>query len=168
VKRSTVPIDSIKPHPRNYRGHPDAQVQAIRHSLDQFGQYRPVVVSSDGVILAGHGVWLARKAQGEKTIDEVRMDFPADDQRAEKLMVADNELARGAEDDQAQLAALLADIQRTDGLDGTGWDDGALDALIGNMAAEDFKAQGKEYDEDIDVSGIPMATCPECGHEFPV
>jgi 23S rRNA maturation-related 3'-5' exoribonuclease YhaM len=64
VKRSTVPIDSIKPHPRNYRGHPSTQVDAIRHSLDQFGQYRDVVVSSDGCIIAGHGVWLWQKAEG--------------------------------------------------------------------------------------------------------
>ena len=132
-----VPIDSISAHPKNYRGHPDAQVDAIRHSLDQFGQYRPVVVSSDGVILAGHGVWLAQKATGATDIDTVRMDFPADDPRAEKLMVADNELARMAQDDDRALAALLADIQRTDGLDGTGWDDGALDALIGELAKQD-------------------------------
>jgi hypothetical protein len=25
-----------------------------------------------------------------------------------------------------------------------------------------------EYDENIDVSGIKTATCPECGHEFPI
>jgi len=144
VKRSTVPIDSIKPHPRNYRRHPSAQVDAIRQSLDAFGQYRDVVVSSDGVILAGHGVWLARKAQGAKTIGEVRMDFPHTDPRAEKLMVADNELTKGADDDEAQLAALLADIQRTEGLDGTGWDDRALDALIGEMAAENYFTRDPE------------------------
>jgi len=132
-----VPIDSIAAHPKNYRGHPDAQVDAIRHSLDQFGQYRPVVVSSDGVILAGHGVWLAQKATGATDIDTVRMDFPHTDPRAEKLMVADNELSRMAQDDDRALATLLADIQRTDGLDGTGWDDGALDALIGELAAEE-------------------------------
>jgi hypothetical protein len=143
-------------------------VDAIRQSLDAFGQYRDVVVSSDGVILAGHGIWLAQKSAGATDIDTVRMDFPADDPRAEKLMVADNELSRMAQDDDRALAALLADVQSTEGLDGTGWDDGALDALIGKMAAEDAKAQGKEFDENIDTSGIPMATCPECGHEFPV
>ncbi len=186
MKRSTVPIDSIKPHPRNYRRHPSAQVDAIRQSLDAFGQYRDVVVSSDGVILAGHGVWLARKAQGAKTIGEVRMDFPHTDPRAEKLMVADNELTKGADDDEAQLAALLADIQRTEGLDGTGWDDGALDALIGEMAKQQPYSPNlqpeladKQYtDGDIDKEQQRLAgqyqkekdldeiTCPHCGGEF--
>ena len=186
MKRFTVPIDSIRPHPKNYRGHPDAQVDAIRHSLDQFGQYRPVVVSSDGVILAGHGVWLAQKATGATDIDTVRMDFPHTDPRAEKLMVADNELSRMASDDETQLAALLADIQRTDGLDGTGWDDGALDALIGEMAKQQPYSPNlqpeladKQYtDGDIDKEQQRLAgqyqkekdldeiTCPHCGGEF--
>ena len=60
----TVSIDSLTAHPRNYRGHPDAQVAEIGKSLDAFGQYKPVVVSSDGVILAGHGVWMAAQAAG--------------------------------------------------------------------------------------------------------
>ena len=137
----TVAIDSLTPHPRNYRGHPDAQVAEIGKSLDAYGQYKPVVVSSDGVILAGHGVWTARKAQGATDIATVRMGFTADDPRAEKLMVADNELSRMAVDDDRALAALLADIQRTDGLEGTGWDDGGLDALIGEMAASDYVKQ---------------------------
>jgi DNA modification methylase len=132
----TVAIDSLTAHPRNYRGHPDAQVAEIGKSLEKFGQYKPVVVSSDGVILAGHGVWTAQKAQGAKDVAVVRMDFPSTDPRAEKLMVADNELSRMAVDDDRALAALLADVQRTEGLSGTGWDDGGLDALIGEIAKQ--------------------------------
>jgi hypothetical protein len=99
-------------------------------------------VSSDGVILAGHGVWTAQKAQGARDVAVVRMDFQHTDPRAEKLMVADNELSRMAVDDDRALAALLADVQRTEGLSGTGWDDGGLDALISGLAAEvtDFPA----------------------------
>ena len=159
MRIETVAIDSLAGNPKNYRGHPDAQVDAIRHSLDQFGQYRPVVVSSDGVILAGHGVWLAQKATGATDIDTVRMDFPASDPRAEKLMVADNELSRMAQDDDRALAALLADIQRTDGLNGTGWDDGGLDALIGKMAAE-------EFGESLGGYGLEPDKLPNTGFHF--
>jgi ParB-like chromosome segregation protein Spo0J len=28
--------------------------------------------------------------------------------------------------------------------------------------------QFKEYDENIDLSNVKRATCPECGHEFPI
>lgn len=135
----TVALDSLQPHPRNYRAHPEEQVEAIAASLKQFGQYRPIVVSSDGYILAGEGVWRGRQKAGCADIDAVRMPFAHDDPRAEKLLVADNELSRLAEDDDKVLAALLADIERTEtGLAGTGWNDSELDALIGRMAAEDF------------------------------
>lgn len=171
-----VPIDSISPHPRNYRGHPPEQIEQIRASVRQFGQYREVVTSSDSVILCGQGVWEALKAEGHETVETHQMDFAHDDPRAEKLLIADNELSKLAIDDEKALAALLADIQRQEGgLSGTGWDYGALDKLIGTLAAEDFAAgqlpeaaNGKEFDEDLDLSNIKRVTCPECGHEFPL
>jgi hypothetical protein len=168
-----VPIDSISPHPRNYRGHPAEQIEQIRASVLQFGQYREVVTSSDSVILCGHGVWEALKAEGHETVETHPMDFTHDDPRAEKLLIADNELSKLAIDDEKALAALLADIQRQEGgLQGTGYDDRRLDAMIAEMAAEDFAdehlPEGKEFDEDLDLSNIKRATCPECGHEFPL
>ena len=79
----TVAIDSLRPHPHNYRRHPEEQVEAIAASLKQFGQYRPIVVSSDGYILAGEGVWRGRQKAGCADIDAVRMPFAHDDPRAE-------------------------------------------------------------------------------------
>ncbi len=156
----TVPIDSIRPHPRNYRGHPAEQIEHIRASLRQYGQYRPIVVSRDGYILAGEGVWTACTAEGYETIETHPMDLAHDDPRAEKLLVLDNEVSRAAVDDDNALASLLAEIQRTDaeGLQGTGWDDAALDRLIGELAAEDFaggcdigRELGETEDEYVDV-----------------
>ncbi len=133
-----VPIDSISPHPKNYRGHPPEQIEQIRASVRQFGQYREVVVSSDSVILCGHGVWEACKAEGHETVETHPMDFPHDDPRAAKLLVADNELSRLAVDDQRKQAELLASILQNDTLMGTAWTPEGLDTLIGTLAAEDF------------------------------
>ena len=163
-----VQIGDLAPNEKNYRHHPQEQLEHLQASLQEFGWARNVVISSDNVILAGHGIVEAARRRGETEVPVHRLNLPSTDPKAEKFMVLENEVSRLASDDETQLAALLADVQRTEGLQGTGWDDGALDALIGKMAAEDAKAQGKEYDEDIDTSGIPMATCPECGHEFPV
>jgi len=182
----TVALDSLQPHPRNYRAHPEEQVEAIAASLQQFGQYRPIVVSSDGYILAGEGVWRGRQKAGCADIDAVRMPFAHDDPRAEKLLVADNELSRLAEDDDKVLAALLADIERTEtGLAGTGWNDSELDALIGRMAASpyspnvspsidvreytdrDIEAEKKRLDDQFKrEKELDPVTCPHCGGEF--
>ena len=164
-----VPIDSISPHPRNYRVHPSEQIEQIRASVRQFGQYREVVTSSDSVILCGHGVWEACKAEGHETVETHPMDFPHDDPRAEKLLVADNELSKLAVDDEKALSSLLADIQRQEGgLRGTGYDDGELDAMIAGLAAEDFAArQLPEEFKEVDPTDDEFAhKCPRCGFEW--
>ena len=145
----TVPIDSIRPHPRNYRKHPDEQLEHIRASLRQYGQYRPVVTSSDSYILCGEGVWTGCKAEGWETVEVNPMPFPHDDSRAEKLLVLDNEVSRLAEDDDKTLASLLASIQQQDetGLQGTGWDDGELEAILGNLGEHEFG--GTSSDEPV-------------------
>jgi hypothetical protein len=131
-----VPVGELTPNPVNYRSHPQAQIATLEYSLRSLGQYKPIVCSRDGVVLAGHGVLQAAKAAGEAEVAVVYMPFAADDPRAAKLLVADNESQRGSEDDGQALAALLADIQTTVGLDGTGHDAASLDALIASMAAE--------------------------------
>lgn len=161
----TVPIDSIRPHPRNYRKHPDEQLEHIRASLRQYGQYRPVVTSSDSYILCGEGVWTGCKAEGWETVEVNPMPFPHDDPRAEKLLVLDNEVSRLAEDDDKTLAALLASIQQTDeqGLSGTGYDDAGLDKLIGELAAEDFAAKQGPPVEDPGPSEPPAEPVSKLG-----
>jgi DNA modification methylase len=140
-----VALADLVSHPRNYRAHPPGQVDALRASLRANGVYRNVVASSDRVLLAGHGVVEAAKAEGLTEVPVVLLPFAHTDPRAERVLVADNELQRGAEDDETALAGLLADLQRTTGLEGTGWDDGALDTLIAGLQAEEF---GKTQLED--------------------
>jgi len=137
VEIVSVPITSLSPHPRNYRAHPDQQLEHLQASLQEFGWARNVVISSDNVILAGHGIVEAARRRGETEVPVHRLNLPSTDPKAEKFMVLENEVSRLAEDDETQLAALLADVQSTEGLDGTGWDDGALDALIGELAKQD-------------------------------
>jgi len=128
-----VPIDSLTPHARNFRHHPPAQLEHLQQSLREYGWARNVVVSRDNVILAGHGIVEAARKEGHTTVPVYRLDLKGDDPKAEKFLVLENTVSRLAEDDDTQLAALLADVQRTEGLAGTGYDDAALDALIGQL-----------------------------------
>jgi len=41
-----IPIEAIKPHPENYRQHPDPQLAQLGASHQEFGQFRSVVVWS--------------------------------------------------------------------------------------------------------------------------
>ena len=47
--------DQLKPNPRNARTHSKKQIRQIAESIRLFGFTNPVLVDSEGMILAGHG-----------------------------------------------------------------------------------------------------------------
>lgn len=141
-------------NPANYRHHPPEQISEIKRSLQDLGQYRNVVCRPDGTLLAGHGVVQAAIDLGWEQI-AVHV-FAGSEAKARRLMVADNELARGAEDDERALHALLNEIDRDFGdLAGTGWSDAEHEARLAELAAEDFGlAKGAQEDpgDDYDIT----------------
>lgn len=126
----TVEIDSIKPHPKNVR---QGDVGAISESLKVHGQYRAVVVQrSTSRILAGNHTWKAAKSLGWKTIAAHFID--CDDDRAMRILLADNRANDLAMYDDAGLAELLKQLAETDdGLTGTLYDDDALNDLVADI-----------------------------------
>ncbi|NMC35314.1 MAG: ParB N-terminal domain-containing protein [Veillonellaceae bacterium] len=156
-----VPISSLTPHARNFRHHPSAQLEHLQQSLREYGWARNVVVSRDNVILAGHGIVEAARKEGHTTVPVYRLNLKGDDPKAEKFLVLENTVSRLAEDDDTQLAALLADVQRTEGLEGTGYTDGDLDALIAEMAAEGADVTPK----DAGVSAQAWMVVVDCADE---
>lgn len=131
-KTELVEIADLKPHERNYRGHPADQLTHITQSIREHGFYRNVVVANDGTILAGHGVVDAATAEGITTIPVVRLDIGPNDPKALKVLTGDNELTRLAEIDDRLLSELLREIKDTDldGLLGTGYDEQMLANLV--------------------------------------
>lgn len=68
------PVSALEPDDRNPRSHPDAQVEAIAASMDEFGQDQPIVALPDGRIVKGEGRWLAAKMLGWDTVAVVEVD----------------------------------------------------------------------------------------------
>lgn len=127
-----VPVADLRPHPRNYRDHPEDQVEHLAASLDQHGWYRNVVIARDGTILAGHGITLAATLRGRDVVPCVRLDVDPESPQALKVLAADNELTRFAVVDDRALTELLKDIAESaeDGLVGTGYDEMILANLL--------------------------------------
>lgn len=127
-----VPLSSLKPHPRNYRSHPEEQLKHLCESIRRHGFYRNVVCAKDLTILAGHGVALAAAKLGIASVPIVRLPIAADSPQALKVLAADNETPRLSDNDDLVLAGLLRDIRDRDefGLLGTGFDDESLAALL--------------------------------------
>lgn len=123
-------ISELKPHPRNYRSHPEDQIDHLVRSIEEHGFYRPVVVARDGTILAGHGIVQAAKRMGLSEIPAVVIDIAHDDPKALKILTGDNEVGRLAEIDDRMLSEILKDIKDMDELVGTGFNPMMLANLV--------------------------------------
>lgn len=150
-----VPVDCLRAHPRNYRGHPESQRAHIRASLVEHGQYRNVVVAQDDTVLAGHGVWLSAKDLGWTHIDVIRLPIASDSPAAYKVLVGDNEISTGADIDDRTLVDLLRAVRDESGIDallGTGYSQEQLAALVFVTRPPDQIATADEADEWV---GMP-------------
>jgi len=158
---------TLTPHPRNPRGHPQAQVDDIARNITDLGIYGPIVVQPDGTILKGHGMTLAAISLGLETVPVVL--FNGTDAQAIRLMVADNELSRGAEDSEETLAALLGEIAESYGdLRGTGWSEDALAELVAEIEdAEHEEVEIPEEFPEYDPEGMEFEhECPKCAYQW--
>lgn len=124
-----VTLSQLTPHPRNYRTHPQPQVEELKASLSQLGWFRNLVISQDDFILAGHGMVQAARELGKRKGPAVRMPWDHDHPLALKLLVADNTLSLFADDNDRELTELLKELATLDGLPGTGFDEQQLAAL---------------------------------------
>lgn len=126
-----VPIDGLRPHPRNYRSHPEDQLAHIARSIELHGFYRNIVVARDHTILAGHGVVAAARTIGIEEVPVIRLDLGPDDPRAYQLLAGDNETSNLAEVDDRVLTELLRELAAVDVdlLLSTGYDETQLAAL---------------------------------------
>jgi hypothetical protein len=128
-----IRVADLKPHPRNYRTHPDDQLAHIMKSISENGVYRPVVAAEDLTILAGHGVVAAATKMGRAKIPVVVLKIKADSPQALRLLAGDNEISNLVELDDRTLTEILKQLRAEGGDDallGTGFDQAMLANLL--------------------------------------
>ena len=98
-------IAELKNDPANARKHSPRNLKAIRDSLDVFGQQKPIVIDSRGVVIAGNGTLEAARELGWDDIAVAVTDL--DPAHAQAFGIADNRTAELAEWDTDILGQLL-------------------------------------------------------------
>lgn len=128
-----VPLDAIRPHPRNPRR---GDVDTIERSIRRHAQYVPLTVQrSTGFILRGNHTWqgLNRVHDDPQPTDAAVIDgaqivyVDVDDGEATEILLMDNRASDRSAYDNPTLAALL---QELDDLEPTGWTGEELDDLL--------------------------------------
>lgn len=142
-----VDVDRLKPHPRNPRR---GDVDAVEASIKANGFFGTLVAQrSSGHILAGNHRYLAARRLGFTQVPVVWVDV--DDERAERILLADNRTADLAGYDDETLRDLLEGLAATDaGLDGTAWRDAELARMLADVAG-----QGDRPGDPDDLPPVP-------------
>lgn len=122
-----VPVDRLKPHPENARR---GDLEAITTSISSNGFFGACVVQrSTGHILVGNHRWAAAQEAGESTVPVLWVDV--DDDRARRIMLADNRTAELAFWDNGALLESLDRLAKSEGgLLGTGYSEADHENLM--------------------------------------
>ncbi|MEI7673021.1 MAG: ParB/Srx family N-terminal domain-containing protein, partial [Deltaproteobacteria bacterium] len=92
MKIEMKPLDSLSKYDTNPKAHPPEQVAKIADSIAEFGFLVPLVIDSQGVIVAGHGRYLAAELMGLPEVPTIDAgNLSADQLRA--FRIADNKVA---------------------------------------------------------------------------
>jgi DNA modification methylase/ParB-like chromosome segregation protein Spo0J len=147
IQNTMIKLADLAPHPSNYRTHPESQIQDLMASLLRFGQVKSIVIQEGPhpLCVAGHGIVEAarRLNYSELRADVIPADWsPAD---VKGYLIADNQHAANAIDDEAILASLLQE-QHDLGLDlaALGTDEEALRQLIASVGDEYLAGGGSD------------------------
>jgi len=108
------------------------------------GQQKPVVITPDGTILAGHGLVEAAQAEGWTEIACHIYDGPY----PEAFLAIDNRASDLAEDDEDALATLLRDLEAQDQLLAAGWENDDLSELLTRLDVQENQGREETFDAD--------------------
>lgn len=153
------PLERIKPYQDNPRTIPQAAVEKVARSIQEFGWRQPIVVDRAGVVIVGHVRRLAAlRLQLETAPVHVARGLSA--KKAKAYRLADNRTAEESSWDKDALVGELASLHDMgiDGLD-LGFDPAELSNVIPNFQPVDGN-EVKPLDRMLEVD------CPKCGHRF--
>ena len=133
-------ISKLKEHPQNPRVHTSEQIQKIADNIRANGWGRPIIISKDFYILAGHGAVQAALKLGLTKVPVKYLEPRRrhDEPEAIAYMVADNKTTDDSDWNYEKLETIFEELQ----LEGfntkfTGFDEDELDFMV------------SEDDEDI-------------------
>jgi ParB-like chromosome segregation protein Spo0J len=149
-------VAELKHDSGNTRSHGGVSLEAIKTSLEKFGQQKPIVITADGSVVAGNGTLSAAIELGWQKIGVVVTELEGDDLPA--YSIADNRVAELAEWDYPTLKEAIGSLQDSDfELDSLGFSESELAPLL----AESFEPPDVEAFGDEQIRLVRIALTPE-------
>lgn len=149
----------LKPNPRNPRLHSKKHIRQICDSIQAFGFVVPILMDTEGMVIAGHARLQAALELGMTEVPTISAGHLSEAEMTAYL-IADNRLAELSSWDDPLLAELLKELSAVDlgiSLDVTGFDIGEIDFRIGGT---DAPAAEKDKEDPADIPAPATATTP--------
>jgi ParB-like nuclease domain len=142
-----VPIDLLRPDPKNARRISDTELETLERNIREFGIVEPIVARrEDRTIVGGHQRVRIGRRLGMTTVPVVWVDLSIE--RARLLGLGLNRIH--GEWDQSLLARMLAELGSTPGLDLSlsGFPDDEVKALFRRLDVRQKRDQLEDFDLD--------------------
>jgi ParB-like chromosome segregation protein Spo0J len=114
MKIERVNTESLFFDSENARLHPEKNREALRRSLEQFGQRKPIVATVENVVVAGNGTLMAATELGWPEIDVVRIPADWSPEQIRAFAIADNRSADLSSFDITVLRDQLEELESAD------------------------------------------------------
>lgn len=113
LRLETKKVADLSFDPENARSHSKQNLDAIRASLETFGQRKPIVLDSAGVVVAGNGTLQAAISLGWAEIETVSVPPDWTPEQTKAFALADNRTAELAAWNPEVLAAQLVELEES-------------------------------------------------------
>jgi hypothetical protein len=154
-----VKTSDLASDPDNARIHGRNNLRAIRESLERFGQVRPLLATSELVVVAGNGTLAAAEALGLDELEVLVLPWE-DREKARAYAIADNRTAELATWDDEALAGQLVDLAAA------GVDMGTLGFDVPELGDPGGPPVTQSSREALEEEAAVAYRCPACGFRW--
>jgi DNA modification methylase len=137
-----VPLQDLRPDPKNPRVHSERQIQLIAKSISAFGFNVPILADAALNVIAGHGRLSAAKLLHIEKVPVITLENLTEQQRR-AYVIADNRLSEVAEWNEDLLGEqlkILSEANLSFSLESVGFEVAEVDMFIENLtSASDAK-----------------------------
>ena len=161
MERKTMALASLTENPQNPNMHPKEQIEDIAKSIKEYGQYYPIIVDENGLILAGHGKKKALELMG-MTEGECIVMHGLTDKQKKKLLLSDNKIQSFSFLNHSIEEDLIKEIDDTDiiGYNAEYISDLIRPVTYDNTGMEPQKPIGEYANEARQMNTPPIADSP--------
>ena len=123
-------VSDLIPYVNNSRTHSEEQITQVASSIKEFGFTNPVLIDSDGGIIAGHGRIMAAKKLNMDNVPCIELSNLTEAQK-KAYIIADNQLALNSGWDLDMLKLEIEGLEELEfDIDLLGFDDDFMDGLL--------------------------------------